>query len=80
MATSATTHLAATVGRNIRDRRKAHGLTQRDLAVALGRGDQMTVSRWERGEHTPSPEYLVLLGRALDCDPGDFYAANRRAA
>ncbi len=80
MATDATTDLAATVGRNIKARRKAAGMRQHDLAVALGRGDAMTVSRWERGEHIPSTEYMVLLAAALECDPGDFYASDRRAA
>lgn len=75
-----TSSLAATVGRNIKARRKAAGLTQHDLAVALGRGDQMTVSRWERGEHKPSDDYLLLLADVLACVPADFYEIERSAA
>lgn len=80
MARNTTTHLAATVGRNIRTARKTAGLTQHELAVALGRGDAMTVSRWERGEHTPSGEYLVNLAEVLHCQVADFYVDHGRSA
>jgi transcriptional regulator with XRE-family HTH domain len=39
----------------------------------MGRGDAMTVSRWERGEHKPSDENIVLLARVLSRDPGWFF-------
>jgi transcriptional regulator with XRE-family HTH domain len=65
--------LASILASNIRSARKASGLTQHELAVALGRGDAMTVSRWERGEHRPSDEYLIALSRVLDRDVAWFY-------
>lgn len=68
------------VGRNIRAHRKAAGLTQHDLAVKLGRGDAMTVSRWERGEHKPGDEYLCALADLFGCAPGDFFVDQERSA
>lgn len=62
-----------TLACNIRAARKASGLTQHDLAVALGRGDAMTVSRWERGEHRPSDAYLVALAQVLGQDVSWFF-------
>lgn len=59
------TDLTATLARNIRAAREAKGWTQHQLAVALGRGDAMTVSRWERGEHVPSIDNLVVLADVL---------------
>ncbi len=53
-------------GEEIRAAREALGMTQPQLAAALGlpdpeRGGQVTVSRWERGLTTPAP----YLARAL---------------
>lgn len=47
-------------GAEIRAFRERLGMTQQELADALG-VHYMTVGRWERGEMEPSP----LLGRAL---------------
>lgn len=40
--------------------RRVMGLSQDKLAVLLGTS-QMTVSRWETGQFSPSPEYLEKL-------------------
>lgn len=80
MARESSSNLAGTIGRNIKARRKAAGMTQHALAVALGTGDQMTVSRWERGEHVPVTTNLLLLADVLGCDPSDFYTTEREAA
>lgn len=72
-ASNATTGLAGILAANVRDARKAAGLTQHELAIALGRGDAMTVSRWERGEHKPSDESLLALARVLDRPVAWFY-------
>lgn len=82
MATSrASGHLATTIGANIRARREAAGLTQRALARRLvGVETTMTVSRWERGRHSPSGANLGALADALDCDIADFYANHEEAA
>lgn len=74
MSTSnASSDLAATVGRRIRVARKSALMTQHELAVALGSGDAMKVSRWERGEHLPSNESLAALAAVLGRDPSWFY-------
>ena len=80
MPRNSTSHVAGTVGRNIKARRVAADLTQHELAVRLGTGDHMTVSRWERGEHVPTTTNLLLLARVLGCDAGDFYATERKEA
>lgn len=48
-------------------------MTQHELAVALGSGDAMRVSRWERGAHLPAPENLVALSAIFHVDPSWFY-------
>lgn len=72
-ANGASTPLSATLARNLQTARKAAGLTQHELAVALGRGNAMAVSRWERGEHRPSDENLVALTAVLRRDVAWFY-------
>lgn len=79
-ANSASTNLAATLGRNIRAARRDAGLTQHELAVALGRGDLMLVSRWERGEHRPNDENLLALANVLKRDVPWFYTDHERKA
>lgn len=55
-------------------------MTQHDLAVRLGSGDAMKISRWERGEHLPSNESMAALAAVLGRDPGWFYESERVAA
>jgi transcriptional regulator with XRE-family HTH domain len=55
-------------------------MTQHELAVALGSGDAMKVSRWERGEHLPSSESLVALATVLGREPAWFYEIEEVAA
>lgn len=76
----ASRNLTATFARNIKAARKAAGMTQHELAVALGRGDAMTVSRWERGEHRPSDEYLIALADVFGLSVADFFSDERKAA
>lgn len=45
--------IARAIGRRIRERRLLLGLTQEDLAAAVG-VHQTTVSEWERGDVCPS--------------------------
>ena len=52
-ATSLGTHESGGVGGRLRIARRSAGLTQKQLAEALG-VEAITVSRWERGVTTPS--------------------------
>lgn len=63
----ASSGLARIVGLNIRTRRVALGLKQRDLSEILD-VDVMAVSNWERGIYQPSMPNLVAVARALKCD------------
>lgn len=72
-ASRASSNLAATVGARIRYARQSMGMTQHELAVALGSGDAMKVSRWERGVHLPEGDSLVALAVVLGREPAWFY-------
>ena len=64
----ATDPLALEVGAQIRGLRIQRGMSGKALAEALGvPGTQVTV--WERGRVVPSVRSLLLLARALECDP-----------
>lgn len=58
-----------TAGGLLRQRRRAHGLSQRELAVRAGTR-QATISRIENGHEIPTTErldqLLVALGERLD--------------
>ncbi len=54
------------IGKNIRERRKALGLTQEDLGEKLGMAAQ-TVSKWERDESMPDAALLPPLAEILGC-------------
>jgi transcriptional regulator with XRE-family HTH domain len=56
-----------TVGTHIAERRKALGLSQGDLAEALG-VTRTVVSRWETGAQRPTADQLEDLARVLDDD------------
>lgn len=52
MATNETTHIALTVGTNLRDARGSRGWTQKQVADQLGVTNR-DVSRWENGKVEP---------------------------
>jgi transcriptional regulator with XRE-family HTH domain len=72
--------LAAIIGANVRAARQAKRWTQHELAVALGSGDLMTVSRWERGEHRPNDANLIALAGVLGQTVAWFYTDHEREA
>lgn len=49
-----------TLGDQIREYRRIHGLTQKQLAAQLG-VDQTTLVGWERKEHQPTRRLLNML-------------------
>lgn len=58
------------LGRSIEAHRKAMGLSQAQLAQALGIGvGQSHVSAIERGKNTPSIALFVRLAQVLQTDP-----------
>lgn len=70
----------ARLGRKIRDLRKAHGLTQAQLAEEIG-VDESYVSKIEKGRlsYTPSEETLRLVARTLEADPLELLAMAEKA-
>jgi transcriptional regulator with XRE-family HTH domain len=56
------------MGRDLRARRRALGLTQAGLAAAVG-ARPVLVGRWERGEALPSLEEAARLAEVLGLDP-----------
>ena len=56
----------------LRARRKAAGLTQEDLAAAMGCTRQAVVA-WERGDVLPTADRLPQLAKALGCSIDDLY-------
>lgn len=52
--------------RGLRALRKARGMSQEDLATALG-VRQGTVSAWEKGINFPRASVLVALAALLEC-------------
>jgi DNA-binding transcriptional regulator YiaG len=52
--------MRALLGFELVTERRARGITQQALAVALG-SDRATVSRWEHGRCIPGPHHLLAL-------------------
>ena len=52
--------------------RKRHGLSQKQLAKALGVTPQ-AVSKWEHGHSYPDITLLPLLAEYLGCSVADFF-------
>ena len=57
------------IGSNVRRLRKAAGLKQRDVAKALGVGQQ-TVSAWEGGQNSLRDSTILALANVLGVHPG----------
>ena len=58
----------AEMGRTLRTRRRALGLSRSTLAEAAGTRP-VVLGRWERGETAPTPDQAAALAEALDLDP-----------
>ena len=62
----------------IRRHREARGLTQGQLARAMGYHSQSIVAMWESGERKPPSDKLPRLARVLGCRIEDLFAAQGR--
>lgn len=58
--------------------RKRAGLTQMDVAKALGVSDA-AVCQWEKGENMPSASRLVALAKLYDCTVDELLREERPA-
>lgn len=65
----------AYVGQQIRVRRKSLGMSQKDLADAVGLSFQQ-VQKYEAGVNRLAASTLARCARALSCSPGDFFPAD----
>lgn len=63
--------LLSRIGKNVAIRRKALGFTQEQLATRIG-VEVETVSRLERGMHSPSLSALETLSEELDISISDL--------
>ena len=59
------------LGSRIRERRETAGLTQAELSAHAGIG-RVTLTRIEKGEHSPRTETLTAIARALGVEVEDF--------
>lgn len=69
MARNSRKPLGMVLGRNIAALRKAHGMTQSELAEALG-VEPLTVSRFERGVNLPTLPRLEQIADLLGASVG----------
>lgn len=60
------------LGQTIREQRKAKGLTQKQLATKLGKGES-TIRMWELGKNRPKPELLQKISELLEIPLGNLY-------
>jgi transcriptional regulator with XRE-family HTH domain len=58
--------------RNLRRVRKDKGLSQEDVAQAVG-VTRTTYALWESGKFTPGPDKFDLLAKELGVDVGEFF-------
>ena len=78
MAANPEPAIARSIGDRIKQARKAHGLSQADLARRLG-VSQPAIANWESGIHDPRRLMLAKLADVLEA-PLDWLAAGDRSA
>ena len=65
------------LGRKLRELRRIRGMSQGDLARAMGIS-QKQLSFWETGRATPQKRFLPRLADALACTTGELDEARER--
>lgn len=65
--------LAEIIGKNIRTRREALGLSQNKLARVACIGNNASVSRWEDGTFCPGAHALMQLSRVFGCTIDELF-------
>ena len=60
------------IGARIEARRKVLGMTQEELAAAIGT-NQKQISRWENGDNSPTAESIEAIAAALDLYPAQLF-------
>ena len=68
------------IGREIRQRREAMGLSRRKLAEAVGYHDATSVRYWEIGRNMPSAWSLYCLARVFGCTVDDLMGGAHESA
>lgn len=68
-----------TIGDNLRKIREDRGMTQTELAMALGVSDG-AVSAWESSRNRPKYDHVLNLAKALHCSVSDIYNDTAYAA
>jgi transcriptional regulator with XRE-family HTH domain len=66
-------------GRRVRVRRELAGLSQTDLASAVGVTFQQ-IQKYEKGANRVSASRIVMLAKALNCKPADFFGDGANGA
>ena len=64
-------------GTRLRERRKEIGLTQKELATAVG-AKHNSVSDWERGHAMPDPDTIVLICETLNITSSFLLPSKKR--
>lgn len=73
MATIVSNNIKKLIGKQIRAKRKALGLSQQDLAEETNYSDS-AIGAFERGERSPSLYAAFSMADALNCSVEDFRA------
>lgn len=58
---------------NIKRLRRQAGLTQHELAAALGYKSQSAVAMWEMGDRKPPSDKIPEIARVLGCSLDDLF-------
>lgn len=66
-----------TTGQRIRDLRKAHGMSQKELADHLGLSSQATVSMIENGENMPSIVVAANMAKLFNVSLDELISAEQ---